>query len=73
MIYESKKRSIAKAISYRIIIITLDFFVIYFITGRLSLAFGFMIASNLYTSIVYFFHERLWNKIKWGLETKPKP
>jgi len=29
-------------------------------------AFGFMIVSNIYTTLAYFFHERIWGKIKWG-------
>jgi len=25
-----------------------------------------MIVSNIYTTAGYFFHERIWSKIKWG-------
>lgn len=64
---ESNKRSIMKAISYRIIIILLDFSVIYLLTKKISVAAGFMIISNIYTTVAYFFHERIWNKIKWGI------
>lgn len=64
---ESNKRSIMKAISYRIIIILLDFTVIYLLTKKISVAAGFMIISNIYTTVAYFFHERIWNKIKWGI------
>ena len=63
---ETVKRSVLKAVSYRLIILVLDFFSIYFFTGQTKIALGFMIVSNIYTSIVYFFHERVWNKIKWG-------
>jgi len=63
---EQTTRSLAKAISYRIIIIILDFTVVYFLTGRFDIAFGFMIVSNVYTTIAYYIHERIWNKIKWG-------
>jgi adenylylsulfate kinase len=44
----------------------LDVTVIYLLTGRLDVALGFMIISNVYTSVAYYFHERLWNKIGWG-------
>jgi uncharacterized membrane protein len=60
------RRSLTKAITYRVIIIVLDITVIYLLTGRLDVALGFMIISNVYTSIAYYFHERIWNRIEWG-------
>ena len=67
-----RRRSLTKAITYRAIIIVLDVTVIYLLTGRLDIALGFMIISNIYTSIAYYIHERLWNRIGWG-KTKPTP
>jgi uncharacterized membrane protein len=64
----SGKRSIVKAITYRGIIICLDFAVIYLLTGKVATAAGFMIISNIYTTVAYFLHERVWSGIKWGLE-----
>ena len=64
----SSKRSIVKAITYRAIIICLDFLVIYLLTGKVATAAGFMIISNIYTTVAYFLHERVWSGIKWGLE-----
>jgi uncharacterized membrane protein len=61
---ETKLRSAAKAISYRLIIIILDFAVIYLMTGKTSIALGFMLISNAYTTVAYFIHERIWNKIR---------
>ena len=45
----------------------LDFVTIKLFTGRSDVAAGFVIVSNLYTTAIYFFYERLWNRIKWGL------
>jgi len=70
MSQELKIRSALKAISYRLIIIMLDFSVIYLMTGKTSIALGFMIISNLYTTLAYFIHERIWSKIRWGLKTE---
>ena len=70
MLRESKTRSALKAISYRVLIIILDFTVIYLMTGDTSIAIGFMIISNLYTTVAYFIHERVWNRIKWGTDIK---
>ena len=48
----------------------LDFVVIYLLTGRPLVAAGFMIISNLYTTVGYFLHERAWARIEWGLTTR---
>jgi uncharacterized membrane protein len=64
----SRKRSIVKAVTYRGIIICLDFLVIYLLTGKVMTAAAFMIVSNIYTTVAYFLHERVWAGIKWGLE-----
>jgi adenylylsulfate kinase len=63
---EHRSRSLLKAITYRLIIIVLDVTAIYLFTGKLDVAFGFMLVSNIYTSIAYYGHERLWDKIGWG-------
>jgi uncharacterized membrane protein len=65
---DGRKRSVVKAITYRGIIICLDFLVIYLLTGKVMTAATFMIVSNIYTTVAYFFHERAWAGIKWGLE-----
>jgi uncharacterized membrane protein len=64
---ETLRRSLVKTISYRAIILILDFTSIYVFTGQIKVALGFMIVSNIYTTIGYFFHERIWGKIKWGM------
>jgi uncharacterized membrane protein len=63
----SARRSIVKAFTYRIVIVCLDFLFIYLLTGRMRVAVGFMIASNIYTTAGYFLHERIWAHIRWGL------
>ena len=63
---ETFRRSIVKTISYRVVILILDFSAIYLFTGQIKVALGFMIVSNIYTTIGYFIHERIWGNIKWG-------
>ena len=67
----SPQRSLVKAITYRVVIMTLDFVTIYLFTGQTHVAVGFMIVSNLYTSVAFFLHERLWAKIQWGVTETP--
>ena len=63
---ETLSRSVVKTLSYRITILILDFVCIYIFTGQVRIALGFMIASNIYATLGYFLHERIWGKIKWG-------
>lgn len=63
---ETIGRSLLKTASYRLVILTLDFLAIYIFTGQVKVAFGFMIVSNIYTTVGYFIHERIWEKIRWG-------
>jgi uncharacterized membrane protein len=71
----SPKSSIVKALTYRVFIVCLDFAVIYLFTHKVQVALGFVIVSNLYTTVGYFLHERLWARIEWGTRemTKPDP
>lgn len=72
-VQRTTKRSIVKAFTYRAIIVVLDVSVIYLLTGRADIALGFTVISNVYTTVAYFLHERLWNKIGWGTQhVKPQ-
>ena len=63
---DTHSRSIAKAISWRITG-TLDTFVIsWIITGQVALAGGIAITEVVTKIILYWIHERLWEKIRWG-------
>ncbi|MBP2832413.1 DUF2061 domain-containing protein [Aquimarina sp. U1-2] len=63
---EKPLRSIAKAISWRIIG-TLDTLVVsYLLTGEIVLATSIASIDFVTKMILYFFHERIWNRIKWG-------
>jgi uncharacterized membrane protein len=62
-------RTTVKTISYRVLIMILDFTTIYIITGKINAAIGFTVISNLYTTVAYFIHERVWDTIKWGRVT----
>jgi adenylylsulfate kinase len=63
----SRARSITKALSYRLVIVALDFLTVYLFTRTVRVALGFMIVSNLYTTLMYIAHERIWANIQWGI------
>ena len=66
-----KKRSLVKAITFRIIVLATDSIVIYAITRKLELTAGLVVFTNIASTVEYFFHERAWNKIGWGRDTEP--
>ncbi|WP_236778475.1 DUF2061 domain-containing protein [Pseudalgibacter alginicilyticus] len=66
VVKEKPLRSIVKSISWRIIG-TLDTILIsWLITGKLALAFSIGSIELVTKMVLYFFHERIWNTIKWG-------
>lgn len=63
---DSNKRSIAKAVSWRITGTVDTFLISWLITGEPLLATG-IAATEVVTKIfLYWFHERAWNKVSWG-------
>ena len=58
-------RSMAKALTYRAVIMCADATAIYLFTGKWQVALGFMLASNVYTTVLYVAHERVWAHIRW--------
>jgi uncharacterized membrane protein len=63
---EKTSRSLLKSLSWRILG-TIDTIIIsYLITGTLEFALRIGFVELLTKMGLYFLHERLWNKIKWG-------
>ena len=63
---ETKRRSVVKAITWRTLG-TLDTIVIsYVLTGKIGTAVSIGGIEIFTKMFLYFFHERLWNMIKWG-------
>ena len=67
---ESHSRSIVKAVTYRILGSTSTGLIFYVLTGRLSLSVGAGLLDVVLKIGVYFLHERLWNHINYGRDTK---
>lgn len=63
---EKPIRSVAKAVSWRVIG-TLDTLLIsYWLTGKVTIAASIASIDFVTKMFLYFFHERAWNKINWG-------
>lgn len=67
---ESTRRSIAKAISYRIIGTLTTATVVFAVFDRLELAAAVGLIDTFFKIFVYISHERLWNRINYGREQK---
>jgi len=63
---EKPLRSVAKTISWRIVGTVDTVFISWMVTGALSLAFSIGAIELVTKMVLYFFHERIWNTIKWG-------
>jgi uncharacterized membrane protein len=67
----SKKRHIAKTISYRVVSTLIGFGIMWAITGSIKIGAAFGIAELIYKPIQYYIHERVWYRwIKYGLKDK---
>jgi uncharacterized membrane protein len=63
----ARKRSLVKSVVWRVICIVVSVFTTFFLTGRWDLAVAVGSIYNAVTMVLYYFHERIWNRIKWGM------
>ncbi len=63
----TRKRSLVKSIVWRIICIVVAVFTTFFLTGRWDLAVALGTLYNAITMVLYYFHERIWNRTNWGM------
>jgi len=66
MYTESKSRSIVKTISWRFWATLTTVALVFLFIGKLEVALSIGAFEVVIKMIIYFFHERIWNKIKFG-------
>ena len=71
MQYETKKRSILKAISWRTWATITTAVIVFIFTGRFALAITIGLLEVFAKMALYFFHERFWQKINYGKKEIP--
>lgn len=64
--YEHHKRSIAKTIGFHTLIILADLIVVFVITHQYQITLSIILFTNLMSGLIYFLHERAWNRVHWG-------
>jgi uncharacterized membrane protein len=65
---ETTKRSIVKALTYRFWQSVNTFLISLVITGKIDMAAAIVSIEVVVKIVVYFFHERIWSKIRWGFK-----
>jgi uncharacterized membrane protein len=63
---DGQPRTITKMISWRIIVNFSNFLVPYFVTGSLTKATAFFTIAVVINMLLFYVHERFWNRIIWG-------
>jgi uncharacterized membrane protein len=63
---EKPLRSIVKTVSWRITGSSATFLIAYIMTGNLAIAGVIGIIQMISNTILYYIHERIWNKVSWG-------
>lgn len=66
MFLVKRSRSITKAISYRIFGTLASFGIVYVLTGKGNTAALAALLDIVVKIAIYYVHERVWNRIKWG-------
>jgi uncharacterized membrane protein len=61
-----KSRSIVKTITWRITGSGATFMIALIMTGDLAIAGTIGLVQMFSNTLLYYVHERIWNKIKWG-------
>ena len=68
---DSHKRSIAKAVSYRLMATLTTMTVVFIITRKLVLTLEVGLIDMLAKMGFFYIHERFWAKVKWGKTKHP--
>jgi uncharacterized membrane protein len=63
---DQPKRSIVKTISWRVTGSSATFLIAYILTGNFAIAGVIGVTQMISNTILYYVHERVWNKIQWG-------
>ncbi len=69
---DTPRRSIAKALSWRVLAAIITTSIVWAVTGKLAFAATIGALDTLLKLAVYYAHERVWNKIDFGRIEPPE-
>lgn len=68
---ETRRRSLAKALSWRVIAWSITASVAYLFTGKVAFALSIGFADSFLKIFAYYLHERSWMSVDYGREPLP--
>ncbi|MGB2599473.1 MAG: DUF2061 domain-containing protein [Candidatus Omnitrophota bacterium] len=63
---DSRKRSIGKTVSWRVVATLTTMTIVYLFTRKIIITLEIGLAEVIAKMLFYYLHERVWEKIKWG-------
>jgi uncharacterized membrane protein len=69
-------RTVSKSVTWRALITINNFMIPYLLTGSWKTAAAFLTIATVMNIVIYYTHERVWNKFAWGKKvdvTEPVP
>ena len=66
MFVDGQPRTISKSITWRALITINNFLIPYITTGSWKTAVAFLTIATVMNIVIYYTHERVWNRIGWG-------
>lgn len=67
---ESKRRSVAKVISWRLTATLTTMIISFFITGNIDMALKIGVFEVFAKMLLQYIHERVWTKVQFGIKGK---
>jgi uncharacterized membrane protein len=67
---ESHWRTVAKIVTWRIILTGVNFTYTYVVTGDWRAGLAVAGLAAIFNTMIYWSHERVWNFISWGKKTR---
>lgn len=59
-------RTGTKLFTWRVVITITNFLIVYVVSGSATAGIEFMSIATVINIVIYWFHERMWNRVKWG-------
>ncbi len=69
---ETHSRSILKSITWRVLATLTTMILVFIFTGDLVVSLGVGVLEAIFKIIIYYLHERTWDKIRWGRKNRNK-
>lgn len=64
--YETKRRSVLKTVTWKVVATAITLFTVYFFTGTFSGSVKITVVAATIGMISFYIHERVWSRVQWG-------